>query len=453
MNLLNILAAASWSSFFGHFHPVMVHLPIGMLIIAAMLELLAVRSRTTQLDKAISLILFCGFITAVISALAGWLLSQDGGYNDHTLLLHQWAGICVAVLAGSCWYLKTKNIKYAYRIVMFIMLLMLTAAGHLGGTLTHGDGYLTSNLPEPLRSWLGAGSAPTSTAPKKITDVNEAIIYTDIISPILQSKCLSCHGESKSKGDLRMDTYDMLMKGGKHGMVVVKNNAGGSELVKRLLLPAEDEHRMPPKGKTEVTPDEIALIKWWIINGADFSKKVKDAKTDELTRQLLVKGIGNTSQAHQTYSTANTHTPDIFAADVPPAEQGDIDALKKLSVLVYPISQGKNYLSVSCINAPGFNDEQVKLLVKLDRQIAWLQLNGTRVTDIGLAEIAKLKNLTRLNLAYTAVSNNGIRSICKLSNLEYLNLSGTLVDNGSLKPLESLKHLKHVYDWKDAAKP
>jgi len=54
-----------------------------------------------------------------------------------------------------------------------------------------------------------------------------------------------------------MDTQELLMKGGKNGVIIKANDVANSELIKRLLLPEEDEHHMPPKGKTPLTEQEI----------------------------------------------------------------------------------------------------------------------------------------------------------------------------------------------------
>lgn len=440
----------NWSVFLGHFHPVMVHLPIGMLVVAFMLEVWAIRQKDKSLDKAIQFVLFWGCLSAILSALLGWWLSLPGGYNEHTLSLHQWAGITLAVLSALCWYLKkiAGSDSLFYRSALCTMILLLTITGHLGGTLTHGEGYLTSGV----AGLFGSGQADNKTThvPKKITDVNEALVYEDIVSPVLQAKCGSCHGEEKSKGKLRLDTYDLLMKGGEHGPVIIKNDAQGSELVKRLLLPVEDEHRMPPKGKEPLTADEISLVKWWINKGADMTKKVKDLNADEAAKQLIVRITGGTASEKSETNAAKGGSagPTIFSKKVNSADSNDIKALKALSIMITPVAQGQNYLSVSSINYPGFNDDQVGLLSKISRQVTWLQLNNTKITDKALVSISKMPNLTKLNLAYTTVTDAGMRQICSLPQLEYLNLTGTVVTDKGLMDLAKLPAIKHIYCWK-----
>ncbi|OYW13286.1 MAG: hypothetical protein B7Z55_17110 [Planctomycetales bacterium 12-60-4] len=98
--------------------------------------------------------------------------------------------------------------------------------------------------------------------------------------PILTAKCNKCHSEEKSKGDLRMDTYEMAMKGGENGKNFVAGNLEESLSIARILLPIDDDdgEHMPPDGKDQLTPEEIELLKWWVKEGASGTQKVEGAK-------------------------------------------------------------------------------------------------------------------------------------------------------------------------------
>ena len=97
---------------------------------------------------------------------------------------------------------------------------------------------------------------------------------------MLEAKCNKCHNADKSKGDLRMDTYELLVKGGQDekDKSVVSGKPDDSLIVKRLALPNDDEDHMPPDGKEQFTKEETALVKWWIQEGASNTLAVKDAK-------------------------------------------------------------------------------------------------------------------------------------------------------------------------------
>ncbi|HQX86001.1 MAG TPA: hypothetical protein PKV23_10970, partial [Aestuariivirga sp.] len=103
---------------------------------------------------------------------------------------------------------------------------------------------------------------------KPIANVQQAVVYTDIVQPILQSKCYSCHGPAKQKGKLRLDEPPFIDKGGEEGKVLIAGNAGESEMIKRLLLPLDNKDHMPPKQKSQLTKAEIELLSWWVASGA-----------------------------------------------------------------------------------------------------------------------------------------------------------------------------------------
>ncbi len=79
-------------------------------------------------------------------------------------------------------------------------------------------------------------------------------VFSAAVLPVFENSCVSCHGPEKSKGDLRVDSFAALSKGGENGPVVVPGKPADSKLMKRLLLPLEDEEHMPPEGKPQLTP-------------------------------------------------------------------------------------------------------------------------------------------------------------------------------------------------------
>lgn len=458
MHLLQVNSRSDWGLFFGHFHPVVVHLPIGILVIAFILELIRLKTKNEHLNQTIAIVLFYGFISAMISCLFGWLLSSGGDYDEDMLFWHQWMGISVAIISGLLWLGKKKLLSFSinpfskvYTGLLLIMIVMITLTGHLGGNMTHGNGYLTASMPQPFRNWLGIQNKENKNARKPITDINEGLIYADFIAPAMESKCWTCHNATKKKGKLRMDTEELLMKGGKHGVVIKANDAEGSELIKRLTLPEGDDKRMPPEGKIGLTEQEVNLIKWWIAGGASFTAKVK-----QLPQNDLVKAYFNKMSAAMASKNAKDNGGDtsggtpmspVFLQKISSASKADIDALKNQHVIISPVSQNQSFLELSMINNTGFDDANMKLLNKLATQIVWLKLSGTKITDAGIKEISACKNLVRLNIEGTAVTNNSIATLKQLPNLEYLNIVGTKIDDNGLEELASTKPLKNIYCW------
>jgi hypothetical protein len=93
------------------------------------------------------------------------------------------------------------------------------------------------------------------------------------VQAVLESKCLECHNPDKVKGDLLMHTAESLLKGGDTGPALVPGKPDESELVKRLILPADHDDLMPPKGGPLPAAD-IELVKAWIAQGAKWPQGV-----------------------------------------------------------------------------------------------------------------------------------------------------------------------------------
>ncbi len=93
------------------------------------------------------------------------------------------------------------------------------------------------------------------------------------VQAVLESKCLECHNPDKVKGDLLMHTAEALLKGGDTGPALVAGKPDESELVKRLILPADHDDIMPPKGGPLPAAD-IELVKAWIAQGAKWPQGV-----------------------------------------------------------------------------------------------------------------------------------------------------------------------------------
>jgi hypothetical protein len=133
--------------------------------------------------------------------------------------------------------------------------------------------------------------------------------------------------------------------------------------------------------------------------------------------------------------------------NVPAADPKVIDELKKLGLLVLPLSKENNQLEISAVNVRTFTDAQASALVKLSDQIVWLKLGDTQITDEALTAIGKLKNLQKLHLERTAVTDAGLKKLTGLTYLEYLNLYGTKITDAGLADLAGLKALRSVYVW------
>lgn len=418
----------------GHFHPVLVHLPIGILLLGCFFQLLTVHARFLSLRPALPLIYLLGGLSAVFSSATGYLLSQSGDYDPGTVGLHQWLGICVSVVALLVYGMYRAHAKEALlNVVSVVLIALITLTGHYGGTLTHGSGYLSMALKED-----GKGKAAVPPVP----DVQRAAVYMHMVQPLLQSRCYSCHGPDKQKGKLRLDTRDLIFKGGEDGKVLVPGSAEESELIKRLLLPLSNEDHMPPKEKPQLTEEEIALLQWWIREGADFNKKVLELKQSEKDKAMLLSFQPGTAKKEQQLA-------DVPAAEVGKADAAAIERLKDAGVVVIPVSSSSNYLSASFVTA-GVSPEVLTLLEPLKKQLVWLNIANTALDDRGMQRLAVLENLVRINLSRTSVTDKGLNILKGFSRLQYINLVGTKVTATGIAQLKTLKELKSLYLYQTA---
>jgi mono/diheme cytochrome c family protein len=259
---------SDWQQFLGRFHPAVVHLPIGLILLIPLLEVAggARPALREAADFVLSLSVF-----ACLGALAlGYLLAYGSGDIGAAVVRHMWSGIALTIATLACALLrpawaaaKTQSFFggiYPSALAASIALLAWTA--HQGGSLTHGDHYLTEYLPAPLKHWNGfwMGRAATVVPPDSF--------YAQHIDPVFKANCVACHGEAEVKGGLRLDSYDGLMSGGKEGAVVVSGQPERSILLGRLTLPRDDRRAMPGDGKPPLKPEEIAMIRAWIAQGA-----------------------------------------------------------------------------------------------------------------------------------------------------------------------------------------
>jgi len=89
------------------------------------------------------------------------------------------------------------------------------------------------------------------------------------VAPVMVSRCVSCHGGVKARGEYKLDTFDnLLTPGASEAKPVVPGKPEESELYKRLVA-TDPEERMPP-GDDPLTADEIAAVKKWIAAGGKF---------------------------------------------------------------------------------------------------------------------------------------------------------------------------------------
>lgn len=433
--------------FLGRFHPTFLHLPIGFLLIAFGMDFFSRFKKYEYLRFSVNFVLFFAATNAVIAATMGYFLAEEGGYNEQLLSVHRWLGIGTAVMTILLFLLRLairNNTKLlfskTYLTLWGLLLLTLTLAGHYGGSLTHGENYLTEHLPQPIKQLTGIAQVAQKNR-KKPENINEALVFEDVIMPILEKKCVSCHNPDKKKGDLIMASAEGFLKGGEHGEIFRAGNAKESSIYIAITLPRTDEYAMPPDGKEPMTEDETKLISWWINEGADFRKKVNELKISPEIAQIL--GV-NSSESTNTLLLPSM--PDILPTlQAKPAEKAVIESLIKEKIEVNVIANESSFLQIK-MNS-NLTDAKLDALQRVAEQITWLDLKRSNIADNQLVKLKNFKNLTELRLEMTAISDEGLKHLEGLPNLQYLNLYGTKISNAGLSSLEKMPHLRSVYLW------
>jgi len=423
-------------SFIGHMHPLLVHLPIGLLLAGFLLHWLSRNGKNPSLRPALLPLYFAGFLTAILSCISGYILSLQEEYDAELLNTHQWMGIGVAITSFVL-FLGIRGLRWFRpysKIIAIILFTGIIYTAHLGGELTHGSNFLFASSEENTSSF------------KPLVNAQEAMVYSDIIQPILQEKCYSCHGPRKQKGKLRLDGKDNILRGGKDGKVILGELNEQPEMLRRILLPPDDEDHMPPKEKGQLSDRQVMLIRWWLEKGADFNVRARDLPQNDTIKKLLTSLEETTSEKIQ-------ETEIKPFENVPPAPESIIDSLKMAGVTVLPLAFSINALEVSMINITHSSDTVWSQISRLCEQVYILDASGPFTVNEDIRYITKLIHLHKLNLANASITDSFILRLDSLQELSYLNIIGTKISDKSIEGLATLKNLKQLYIYRTNINP
>ncbi len=418
----------------GRLHPLIVHLPIGFIVVGILLQVYDRRKK--ELNKVISLIYLWAAYFAIAACITGYLQYVEEGYSLDSVELHLWSGIATAIFSLVMWALLKGNFVVSFLskapILLFSGLLfaLISFTGHQGGAITHGEEYLVEPLPNAIKSALGYEIFEEKNIELTEESWESAVLYSDVIAPILNNNCVSCHNIKKAKGELLLNTPEGIMDSGKNSPVVIANHSDKSDLFARMKLPSSDDNHMPPDGKRQPSKAEINVIGIWIENGLSFDKTIGELGMDKSHfKPFFSKSILN-------------DYPDI---EITKAPMDSIVKIESLGIHIDPISESTHFLSVSCINLPTFTDADVKDLLPIKNQISVLDLGGTLITDAIFDKLTQLPNLTILKLDNTTITGHQLELLASLKYLRTINLSNTRFNGENLNKLGSFKGLKKIF--------
>src|SRR6185436_6247123 len=107
---------------------------------------------------------------------------------------------------------------------------------------------------------LATVSAPAASAP---------VSFSRDVAPVLEKKCVACHGPDKAKGGLRLHTFTNLLHGGDSKEPIVTAGQPEKSKLYQLLVATDPDDRMPQKDEPLPT-NQIVVLKRWIVEGASF---------------------------------------------------------------------------------------------------------------------------------------------------------------------------------------
>ncbi|MFC5455903.1 leucine-rich repeat domain-containing protein [Prosthecobacter fluviatilis] len=294
-----------------------------------------------------------------------------------------------------------------------------------------------------------AAPAPAAGAKLDPAIAAKAVIYKDVVASIMSAKCISCHGVEKKKGKLQLHDYAAMLKGGSDGATtVIAKNTKDSLLLVRANLPKDDDDHMPPSDEPQLTKEEIAVLTWWIENGASETATVASVKApadvEGALAVLLAKGLPKTEAVAKVTKPKPKPLTDAEKKLV-----AEISAkMQALNASLMPLAQDTEQLRLGVINAADkFGDKELALLAPIASQILWVDLSRSQITDAAAETLAKMTNLERLHLENTKFTDAGVAKLGALSKLEYLNLYGTKTTDGGIAKLASAKGLKKLFVW------
>jgi uncharacterized membrane protein len=414
--------------FVGRFHPLVVHVPIGVLLLLAVSEAVGWRWSKLRLNAGARLVVL-GFVVlgAAMAAGCGWLLAQQGSYDEVLAGRHQNLGFVTLGLTVALFVVQ-KWPKF-YGGVLGLALVIMAWTGHNGGSLTHGPGYLAEHAPAMLRPLLGGGAAGRS-APATLA---EADVFYDIVQPVLKARCVACHGESRVDGDLRLDSFEAILEGGEHGAAIVVGDPAESLLLQRLYLPLDHKKHMPPAGRPQPTHADLAVLDWWIADGAPAEGGFMDRAPDPLVVEVVAARLG--------------------LPPPPIPDRAEMLALAReleleLGITIRPLMADEPWLGANArLARKDFDDATLARLLVLAPALHRLDLGGTGVTDSGMAHVAQMTELRRLRLDDTAITDDGLAVLSPLKRLASLNLHSTAITDAAMDSLTQLPRLRQLYVW------
>lgn len=418
--------------FIGRFHPIMVHLPIGMFMLGYLFEVLheAGFKNLIPSRKIVVTAYIIGWLSGVAAVFTGWLLSNSKDYGIDALNDHKWLGIAtllvmlIVIIYQFRGAAENGKMKLAGSTVVIVL---TTITGHYGGNLTHGSTYLLEYGPTFLQPQDARMQRIQSVPPDSLQ------VYGDFIQPLIRTECYACHNKEENYGGLILERYADLFKEANREIPVVAGSPEKSELFRRVSLPRNHEKVMPPRGNGFNYTD-IQILRYWILMGADSIQSFLPEKMNPELITLIQRDYG------------------IDYAPKPYFEKVKVDTLgQEIIRLIRSAGFGIRYLGETnyLLDISFKNDtigiQQIEMLNQIADHVTFLTLSNCQLTDDLVEKLAPMPHLTRIDWSNNELTGKVVSFLTQHEHIEAVNLNGTQMDASSIEQLLEGSSAKRIY--------
>jgi mono/diheme cytochrome c family protein len=355
-------------------------------------------------------------LLTTIVALFGILLAKQDSYDNSLIVWHKWGGVAIALISWLLIYIMDLPTKYK-KVIGVLFFISIGVFTHKGAQLTHGVNAVS--FPQ----------ADTVAIVPEVLDSN-ATVYEKAVGPILAQKCVSCHGNEKVKGGLKLNTIDNVLLGGKSGNILTASAGKDALLFERIHMPLAAEKHMPPDGKQQLTPAEINILSLWIKAGGDIKTKMAQmAKTDSL------------------YLLANAYIPVVEKSKSGKTSYPELTAYNSNYCSVNYLFTGSDEIEVTFFQGSFYNTQALKNLEKIKDQVIHLNMQGMPLTKEDIKIITQFTKLKKLNLNYTKINIEALSEIKKMEQLETLSICGVEVNESSFERFLKDAKFSNINVW------
>ena len=446
------------SDFIGSFHPLLLHLPIGLWFAVCALMATSFFVRGSMPRSIVYGLTVLTFVSALLTFSAGFILYLGGGYGRATIELHMYSSLAflVSLAIFLISYGSANRPRFEW-LSAGVTTTVLVIAGHAGGVITHGD-------PLDRAPWRIFAERANQEL-KSMDAVASGRVFDTLVIPILEDKCMACHGVERAKGKLKMNTYADLLKGGSKGACLLPGDSAGSLMIQRINLPLDDDKRMPPAEKEQLSSDEAAFLDWWVSSALSEEQSIESISFPVEQQSYVQSIIGDDPVAIQARS-AKARSKDLLLKYA--------DFQTRYPGLLVQSVVGEALFELSSASLMGYDEASVRTalepladsLIRIDwnrRQLdaAWAKLFSTaaivevlNISDCSFSNedllllLSAMPELKKLNLTGTGFADEHVDSIRAHSSIETIVLTGTeLSETGYGKLIKHLPSAEIISDY------